>query len=81
MCLHPYQRERVSITGLRFELRKIMKTGRLIGVAVSRLVRLLRLSLSKWIANRSPNEKQRYRVKYCDPKITDHHMVMKRSYS
>jgi hypothetical protein len=35
---HTYQRERASITGLRLNLRKIMKTGRLIGVAVSRLV-------------------------------------------
>jgi hypothetical protein len=30
---HPYQRGRTSITGLRLKLRKIMKTGRLIGVA------------------------------------------------
>jgi hypothetical protein len=29
----PYQRERVSITGLRLNLEKGMKTGRLIGVA------------------------------------------------
>jgi hypothetical protein len=36
---HRYQRGRASITGLRLKLRKGMKTGRLIGVAVSRLVR------------------------------------------
>jgi hypothetical protein len=36
----PYQRGRASITGLRLKLREIMKIGRLIGVAVSRLVRL-----------------------------------------
>lgn len=38
---HPYQRERASITGLRLKLRESMKTGRLIGVAVARLVRCL----------------------------------------
>ena len=46
----PYQRERASITGLRFKLRKIMQTGRLIGVAVSRLVS--HSSSSQWSGNR-----------------------------
>ena len=36
--MHPYQRGRALIAGLRFELRKIIETGRLIGVAVARLV-------------------------------------------
>ena len=40
-CTHPYQRGRASITELRLKLRKIMSTQRLIGVAVSRLVRNL----------------------------------------
>jgi hypothetical protein len=38
-----YQRERTSITGLRLKLRKIMQTGRLIRVAVSRFVLLFLL--------------------------------------
>ena len=41
----PYQRGRASITGLRLNVDKGMKTGRLIGVAVSRLVRLLGFAL------------------------------------
>ena len=36
--MHPYQRGRASITGLVFELRKIIETGRLVGVVMTRLV-------------------------------------------
>jgi hypothetical protein len=36
--MHPYQRGRASITGLVFELREIIETGRLVGVVMSRLV-------------------------------------------
>jgi hypothetical protein len=36
--MHPYQRGRASITGLMVELRKMIKTGRLIVVVMSRLV-------------------------------------------
>ena len=35
---HPYQRGRASITGFRSELRAIIETGRLVGVALPRLV-------------------------------------------
>ena len=46
----PYQRRRASITGLRLKLRKNIETGRLIGVAVARLVRLWDyLGISSWI--------------------------------
>ena len=38
---HPYQRGRASITGLMLKLWERITTRRLIGVAVSRLVRLL----------------------------------------
>ena len=40
-----HQRGRASITGLRLNVDKGMKTGRLMGVAVSRLVRLLGFAL------------------------------------
>ena len=40
--MHHYQRGRASITGLVLKLRIIIETGRLIGVAVSRLVELSR---------------------------------------
>jgi len=42
---HTYQRERVSITGLRLNVGKGLKPGRLIGVAVSRLVSLSSLAV------------------------------------
>ena len=42
--MHHYQRRRASITGLMLEIRESMKTGRLIGVAVSRLVEQSRIA-------------------------------------
>ena len=38
--MHPYQRERTSITGLMLEIRGSIKTERLVGVVMSRLVLL-----------------------------------------
>ena len=35
---HPYQRGRASITGMGLESRKVIETGRLVGVALARLV-------------------------------------------
>jgi len=39
--MHHYQRGRTSITGLRLWLRKIIETGRLVVVVMTRLVLLL----------------------------------------
>ena len=39
--MHHYQRGRASITGLMFELREIIETGRLVVVVMTRLVVLL----------------------------------------
>jgi hypothetical protein len=39
--MHHYQRGRTSITGLMVELRKIIETGRLVVVVMTRLVLLL----------------------------------------
>jgi hypothetical protein len=39
--VHPYQRERTSITGLRLKLSENIETGRLVGVVTARLVLLL----------------------------------------
>lgn len=36
--MHLYQRERTSITGWGFELRRIIETGRLVEVVMTRLV-------------------------------------------
>ena len=38
--MHHYQRRRTSITGLGFELRKVIEIGRLVGVVTARLVRI-----------------------------------------
>jgi hypothetical protein len=38
---HPYQRGRASITGARLRPEKIIGTGRLVGVALARLVLLV----------------------------------------
>jgi hypothetical protein len=39
--MHHYQRRQASITGLMVELRKIIETGRLVVVVMTRLVSLL----------------------------------------
>ena len=39
--MHSYQRGRVLNAGLRMELLKAIETGRLVGVVMARLVRLL----------------------------------------
>ena len=49
---HPYQRGRASLTGLVLKLRKIIQTGRLIGVAASRIV-----SSAFLRGERDPNDK------------------------
>ena len=36
--MHPYQRGRMSITGLSFNVREIIETERLVGVVMARLV-------------------------------------------
>jgi hypothetical protein len=38
--MHPYQRGRASISGLMVELQESIETGRLVGVVMTRLVRL-----------------------------------------
>jgi hypothetical protein len=43
--MHHYQRRRASITGLMVELRKIIETGRLVVVVMTRLVRLSSLAV------------------------------------
>jgi hypothetical protein len=42
--MHHYQRRRTSITGLRLQILGNIETGRLIGVAVSRLVEQSRMA-------------------------------------
>ena len=43
--MHHYQRGRASITGLMVELRKIIETGRLVVVVMTRLVELSRYAV------------------------------------
>jgi len=48
--MHPYQRVRASITELVLELRKVIETGRLVGVVMARLVRFWILGTRQAVA-------------------------------